>query len=220
MTYEQMRDALLDHQDPEIAEWAQEKGLPNGERELRRVYDRAPASGLINLRAPYDTARLFQHGLAVSLRHHRGGFFEWSGSAWLEAEEAGLRARLYAFLDQCRSGNVKGDQPVKPNIKMVGEVFDALRAAAQLDASIEPPAWLDGAYRQPPHTLVACANGLMHLPTRMLLAHTPSYFNHNALDFAYDPNAPKPQQWLDFLDQLWGDDQQAIDTLQEIFGYA
>ena len=50
---------------------------------------------------------------------------------------------------------------MKPNIKMVGEVFDALRAAAQLGASIEPPAWLDGAYRQPPHTLVACANALI-----------------------------------------------------------
>ena len=186
--------------------------LPDGgEREMRRI----------DLRAPYDTARLFQRGLAVPLRHHRGGFFEWSGCAWLEADEDGLRARLYAFLDQCWSITSKGGlQAVKPNAQMVGAVLDALRAAAQLDASIEPPAWLDGAYRQPPHTLVACANGLMHLPTRMLLAHTPSYFNHNALDFAYDPNAPKPQQWLNFLNQLWDDDLQAVDTLQEIFGYA
>jgi putative DNA primase/helicase len=217
--YEAMGDALLGHNDPEIAEWARTKGMANGERELRRVYDRALTTGVINPGAPYDTARVFQRGLAVPLRHHRSAFFEWSGCAWLEVDDAGLRARLYAFLDQCKRKTADGELlPVKPNIKMVGEVFDALRAAAQLGASIEPPAWLDGADRQPPHTLVACANGLLHLPTRMLLAHTPSYFNHNALDFAYDPNAPKPQQWLDFLNQLWGDDPQAVDTLQEIFG--
>ena len=51
------------------------------------------------------------------------------------------------------------------------------------------------------------------------MPHTPSFFNHNALNFDYEPFAPEPRQWLDFLNQLWGDDQQAIDTLQEIFGY-
>ena len=162
--------------------------------------DRAPPQGdVISLRAPYDTARLFQRGLAIPLRHHRGAFFEWSGCAWPEVEEAMLRARLYAFLDQCQSRTKKGELiPVKPTAAMVGDVLDALRAAAQLDASIEPPAWLDGANGPPAHELVACANGLLHLPSRMLLPHTPSFFNHNALDFAYEPSAPEPPQWLAF----------------------
>ena len=97
-TYEEMRDALLEHQDPEIAEWASTKGMDNGERELRRIYDRALTAGVISTQAPYDTARAFQRGLAVPVRHRRGDFFEWNGCAWLEVEEAGLRARLYAFL--------------------------------------------------------------------------------------------------------------------------
>ena len=206
--------------DPEIAEWARTKGMDNGERELRRIYDRALTAGVISTRAPYDTARAFQRGLAVPLRHHRGDFFEWNGCAWLEVEEAGLRARLYAFLDQCQSKTAEGElRPVKPNAKMVADVLDALRAAAQLDAAIEPPAWLEGAYRPPAHMLVACANGLMHLPTALLMPHTPAFFNHNALNFDYEPHAPEPRQWLDFLHQLWGDDRQAVDTLQEIFGY-
>ena len=216
--YEEMRDALLGHNDPEIAEWARTKGMDNGERELRRIYDRA--HGMISTRAPYDTARAFQRGLPVPLRHHRGSFFEWNGCAWLEVEEAGLRARLYAFLDQCQSKTAEGElRPVKPNAKMVADVLDALRAAAQLDAAIEPPAWLEGAYRPPAHMLVACANGLMDLPTAQLMPHTPAFFNHNALNFDYEPHAPEPRQWLDFLHQLWGDDRQAVDTLQEIFGY-
>jgi putative DNA primase/helicase len=97
-------------------------------------------------------------------------------------------------------------------------VLDALRAAAHLDGSIEPPTWLNDAGGTPAHELLACANGLLHLPTRMLLPHTPSYFNHNALDFAYDPDAPEPRQWLEFLHQLWPKDDEAIETLQEIFG--
>ncbi|MBN1854572.1 MAG: hypothetical protein JW829_17705 [Pirellulales bacterium] len=32
-------------------------------------------------------------------------------------------------------------------------------------------------------------------------------------------NAPKPVVWLDFLDSIWSDDRECIDTLQEIFGY-
>ena len=44
-TYEQMRDALLRHEYPEIAEWARTKGMANNERELRRVYDRAGTDG-------------------------------------------------------------------------------------------------------------------------------------------------------------------------------
>ena len=135
--YEEMRDALLGHQDPEIAEWARTKGMDNGERELRRVYDRALTAGVINPRAPYDTARLFQRGLAVPLRHHRGGFFEWSGCAWLEVDEAGLRARLYAFLDQCKSKTAEGELlPVKPNIQMVGRGVRRIarrRAARRID---------------------------------------------------------------------------------------
>jgi putative DNA primase/helicase len=48
---------------------------------------------------------------------------------------------------------------------------------------------------------------------------TPAFFTLNATDFDLDLNAPRPATWLGFLDALWGDDQQSIDTLQELFGY-
>ena len=40
-SYDEIRDALLAHEDPEIAEWARTKGLANDERELRRIFDKA-----------------------------------------------------------------------------------------------------------------------------------------------------------------------------------
>ena len=41
--YEEMRDRLLNHRDPGIADWAHEKGMANDEREMRRIWDKAPA---------------------------------------------------------------------------------------------------------------------------------------------------------------------------------
>jgi putative DNA primase/helicase len=178
---------------------------------------------VIDTRAPYDNARLFQSRLTTPLRHHRGGFYEWNGSSWPEAGEDNLRSRLYAFLDSCQCKvKVKDEyefRPVKPNSLMVGGVLDALRAAAHLETTIEPPAWLDGAIGPPAHEIVACANGLLHLPTLRLLPHSSNFFNLNALDYAYDRNAPAPRQWLDFLDQVWPDDPESIATLQQVFGY-
>jgi putative DNA primase/helicase len=180
----------------------------------------APAGAVvIDPRAPYDTARRFRARLASPLHHHRGVFYEWNGASWPEAGEDRLRARLYSFLDQCQSKTKGGFCSVKPNAQMVGSVLDALRAAAHLESTIEPPAWLDGADGPPAHEVVACSNGLLHLPTLRLLPHTPSYFNHNALDYAYQPNAPEPRQWLAFLDQVWPDDPESISTLQQICGY-
>jgi hypothetical protein len=40
-SYQEMRDALLADSDPEIADWAREKGMANGEREMKRVYANA-----------------------------------------------------------------------------------------------------------------------------------------------------------------------------------
>ena len=37
--------------------------------------------------------------------------------------------------------------------------------------------------------------------------------NDSAVDFAYDPDAPTPVQWIEFLDQLWPDDGESIAKL-------
>jgi putative DNA primase/helicase len=104
---------------------------------------------------------------------------------------------------------------------LVANVLAALRAVAWLDHSVVAPSWLmEMPNGPPPDEITACANGLLYLRSLELLPHTPAFFTHNALDFAYQAHAPQPQQWLDFLHQLWPDDEASIDTLQEIFGLA
>jgi putative DNA primase/helicase len=55
--------------------------------------------------------------------------------------------------------------------------------------------------------------------SRELLPHTPLFFNVTAVPFAYDREAPPPERWIEFLHELWGDDQDSIAALQEFFGY-
>jgi putative DNA primase/helicase len=173
--------------------------------------------------APFDVARLFliaefTVGQRPTLYHHRGSFYVWNGVAYVEIARDDIRAKLYQFLDGCRTGTRPGEK-VKPNQGLVNSVFDALAARAQLDSSISPPAWLDGGSQFAATDIIVCTNGLLHLPNLQLLSHAPAFFTHNAVDFAFSPNAPSPNQWLEFLQQLWPNDLEAIGTLREIFGY-
>ena len=111
-----------------------------------------------------------------------------------------------------------GQQLVKPNAALVGNLLDALRAASYLDDTIAAPAWLEPVPDLPADEIIACTNGLLHLPTLDLLPRTPVFFTHNALDFAFERQAPEPTHWLTFLNQLWPEDPQSIDSLQEMFG--
>ncbi|MBN8935742.1 MAG: hypothetical protein J0I13_05440 [Rhizobiales bacterium] len=66
---------------------------------------------------------------------------------------------------------------------------------------------------------LALKNGLLHLPSRDLYPPTPTHFGLNSAAVDYDPKAPEPAEWLRFLGQIWGDDRQSIETLQDLFGY-
>ena len=65
--------------------------------------------------------------------------------------------------------------------------------------------------------LVACANGILHIPSRTLLPHSPRYWSPNALDFAYDPDARAPR-FEKFLGEIWPEDAEAQQCLLEMFG--
>jgi putative DNA primase/helicase len=178
---------------------------------------------VIDTKAPFATAKLFleiySSGGARTLNHHRGAFYAWNGRAYLERADGELRAEIYPFLDQSFSAGSKGNcYPVKPNSAMVMNILDGLRAAAHLDGKIAAPAWLSAAPAWPAEEIVACENGLLHLPSGKIIGNTPKFFTYNALNFPFDQAAPDPKQWVAFLHELWPDDPESISTLQEIFG--
>jgi putative DNA primase/helicase len=180
---------------------------------------------ILDPRAPLISARqmlkvCFTDGKQRKLHHQDATFYLWDGLRYHELPSEQMRSCIYDFLDQACRMDGKNKVPFNPTRAKVAEVMDALAAAVQLPSEVRAPAWLDHQARDPPHELIVCSNGLLHVPTRKLLPHTPAFFTLNALDYPYLESVDPPREWLKFLDTIWPDDPAAIGTLQEVFGLA
>ncbi len=155
----------------------------------------------------------------LTLRYHHGDFYVYRGRHWAEVDERWVRAALYAWLEDATYETPKGAlEAWRPNRRKLGDVAEALAAVAYLDDEREAPMWLVDS-DVPANEIISMANGLLHLPTRTLIPHTPGFFNLHSLGFAFDPDAPVPVRWLRFLDELWRGDVGSIQALQEVIGY-
>jgi putative DNA primase/helicase len=172
----------------------------------------AVARGLVN--------EVYLRPEGVVLRDHRGHFYHWDGRCWPEVEQRDVRGTAYQWLEDAAYVHPeKGELPFAPSRRKIDDVVDALRAVVRLESKHEAPTWTDGRTDLKPSEIVSMSNGLLHVPTRTLSPHTPTFFVHHSLPFAYVPMAPAPSQWLDFLHQLWADDASSISALQEVMGY-
>ncbi|RWO21745.1 phage/plasmid primase, P4 family [Mesorhizobium sp.] len=201
--------------------------LPFPGGEPRSPYGRQEDDGqtILDPRDPMSSARAMMKarytvdGL-TTLQHWRDSFYQWAGTHYREADRAAVEADVWRFLDGAKCCNKDGDIiAFQPNRSRVGDVSAALAALCNLPAHVEAPAWLIGLNMPPADELTPVANGLLHLPSGELIVPSPSFFNLNAAGVAFNPDAPKPVEWLRFLDQIWPDDPQSIETLQDVFGY-
>jgi putative DNA primase/helicase len=178
--------------------------------------------------APLDHARNFLEANhtteeGVRLVHYSEDYFVHRATHYEEVEEATIRSQLYKFLDKCKKTDRRGNLvPFMPTPATVTAALDATKALTHLEnhANTKPPVWLDGYAQGKPAAskLISVKNGLFHLEESVLLPHSLGFFTQNSLPFDYDPYAKCPT-WEMFLTQIWGHDQESIDTLQEIFGY-
>ena len=158
------------------------------------------------------------------LHAHCSDLYAWNEKCWPEVELRAVKKSLYSWLEHALYEKIVKDEielvSWDPTRRKVDDVVDALRAVVHLDGALEPPAWLVGADEKVPAAeIVPMNNGLLHVPSRTILSHTPRYWSHHSLPFDYDPSAPYPSRWLQFLKELWGDDLESISTLQEMIGY-
>jgi putative DNA primase/helicase len=153
------------------------------------------------------------------LIHQGGQFYDWDGTCWPTVEDAALVSAFYKWFEHKSFLNEKGEpKPFAPTVRKVTDLIGAAKGITNLPAYVETPSWLEDA-SHPADEVISCRNGLVHWPTRKLLDHTPQYYVHHSVPFAFDPKAPSPTLWLDFLNQLWPGDPESIATLQQIFGY-
>jgi putative DNA primase/helicase len=192
--------------------------------------------------------RQFAHDDRSRLLYYRSEWFAWA-SGWYEPiEEEAVKAGVWTAVredferiarkqteqwareaDKDENGRPKGKPPTVLQVKrdLVGNILGALKSLSIVTADHAPPSWLDdgSGSEHHPTDLIACPNGIVVLPLLVandhdhLLVPTPRYFTHNALPFRFNAAAPEPKNWLAFLHQLWNDDPESIDTLQEWFGY-
>ncbi|WAL64461.1 phage/plasmid primase, P4 family [Amycolatopsis cynarae] len=166
----------------------------------------------------------WQEDGVLTLRHWRGQWMRWQGTHWAEVEDLAVRAVLYRRLENAlfviEKDGESTKRPWSPTKRKIADVLDAMGAVMLLPNTVDAPEWIDR--RKAPagdSTLVACLNGLLQVAERKLLDLTPAFFNLVSVPFDYDPAAPRPERWLRFLDELWPDDQAAVEALQEFFGY-
>ena len=154
----------------------------------------------------------------LTLRAWRGGWWQWRGGCWSEIDPAVVRAAVYRFTEPATYVDDKGAKPWAPNRHKTADLLEALQAVTHTDIS-EVPTWIEEAGGVPANEIVSCSNGLLHVPTRRLLDHDANYFNQVSVPFEYTADAPAPERWLAFLDELWPGDSDSIAALQEFFGY-
>ena len=115
----------------------------------------------------------------------------------------------------------------KTSTRLLGDVRLVLGALPEiaLPRNTEGPRWLGGDGPWPASEVLAFPGRLVHLPSYAAgeddfeIKPTPRFFSTTCLPFDFDPMAPEPALWLEFLDQILGTDRQAKDLIQEWFGY-
>lgn len=172
----------------------------------------------------------------------RGVFHLYTGTCYRVLAEAELIARIVRFITDVGWWSVpakkvgedqweEGARPhpdyddmmvvlekITPQTCEVREVILQLKID-YLSDTVDSRSWISDGDRPPADEIVACRNGLLHLPAATVHPHTDELFSLNAVEYDYAPDAPAPAQWESFLSEIFDDDTSAIGTLQELFGY-
>lgn len=160
-------------------------------------------------------AGLISDGVSM-LRYWGGSWWYWSSGRYIELSADQVRS-LVMNVFKSRWSVVRS--------RHITDVIEHLRARVSLGSGVTTPSWIEKPGNDwNPADCLATRDSIVHLPSLVeglepsIIPATPRFFTMVATEFSFAPDAPEPAQWLRFLSELWGDDQQSIGTLQEIFG--
>lgn len=165
--------------------------------------------------------RHWQNGLPI-LRQYIGSWYRFDGTKYARIDEKTyLRGDLYSFLSDktIKKFTPKGELtivPYAPDKHKVDEIVDACSMTCPV--YVDAPCWLDEEEHPCSTNLVSFSNGLLILPTLNLDSSTPRLFSLTSLPYPWNPTETCPI-WTRFLNQIFPNDKEKIDLLQEWFGY-
>ena len=156
------------------------------------------------------------------LRHYAGNWYRFDGTKYAQVQEKTfVRGNLYQFLKDktAKTFNSKGEVSVGPyeaDAHKVSDVLDTLTMTCPIYK--DAPCWLDDDEHYASRDIVTFMNGTLTLPDLDLVPTTPRLFSLTAMPYEWNRMALCPL-WLKFLQEIFPNDQQKIDLLQEWFGY-
>jgi putative DNA primase/helicase len=157
--------------------------------------------------------------------------YRWNAEAWQPISDADFARTLTR---QCKA---EADRLAKAGVRVnpddgyalnitTGFVGNVRNAMLSMIPQVErQPSWLDDAKNWPANEVLACSDGLIHIPTfveggsSFCLPLTPRFFSTLNLGYPFDPTGRCPELWHKFVNQLWPDDPESIKLLQEWLGY-
>ncbi|MFO0905860.1 MAG: phage/plasmid primase, P4 family [Pirellulales bacterium] len=170
--------------------------------------------------------QFYCHSDRWKLVNYAGTLMEWQENRYVVVEDEAVRQRLQRWLHRALrySPNRRTGDPelvdFDSNSATINGALEAIKSRVFIQGNTSPPAWLVPRRNDPlPQQLLPLRSSLLHLPTMARYRPTPRLLNVNALAFDHDPCAPSPERWIAFLQQLFGDDVQSNQLLQEWFGY-
>lgn len=182
--------------------------------DLGLVSNSTPAS--LDKKHPYESAKQFVSRFFIkegflSLYFWQGSFYSYSGQYYTKLSSAKMREMIYAFLDTSISPTGARFAPMDHDYR---EVMNALEAGLSLETN--PTAWLHKPERV--DDVLMFKNGLVEISTGRLSSPNPRLWIHSALDYDWNPEAKCPR-WMEFLEQIFPDDEQARTCIEEQLGY-
>jgi putative DNA primase/helicase len=148
----------------------------------------------------------------------RGEIYRYTGRGYEPIPDGDLRADVLRFLQE-------GEYRRRAGVRLTNDVIANLQAMTLIPSSVEPPVLLaEGEAVPAPLDLLPFRNGLVDFSALQrgedpLHPHGPEWFTLSPLPFDFDPDAEEPKEWHRFLDELFDDDIESRDALQEMFGY-
>jgi putative DNA primase/helicase len=170
--------------------------------------------------------QFYGHPDRCRLVNFSGALSQWTANRYVRLEDREVSKQLFPWLEEALrygvNGTTTGSRLIKygANPSRVNAILDTIKSLVHLRSETPSHSWLDTTGDRPPADEVLVGRStLLHLPSRDFLPTTPLFFTTNALDYDPDLTAPEPTAWLNFLRQLFEDDAQSINLLQEWFGY-
>lgn len=199
---------------------------PVGEKPRKAAIDEKTERLILSTSRTLPTAQSFMAEFYPdnSLVAHGGLLYGWTGSHYEQLEPDMIRNKLQRWLHEAlhivKVGKTLEKLPFPANASTIDSALSAIKSyRSVLSSTVSPPAWIDGGSGPDPKQILFGKTKMTHMPSGVELPCTPRMFNLTSIDADYDPDAPEPEKWLEFLHQLWGNDNESIAVLQQWFGY-